>query len=439
MKLRLLLFACLVSSPMAAQDTSAVSIDERISELKGAFEGLNETVVDMKNVLDAMKKIKVSGYLQAQFQSADSAGISSYSGGNFPEGVRSRFSVRRGRLKVAYDNDLSLYVLQVDVTQSGVGIKDAYATVRDPWLRTVSLTAGVFDRPFGFEISYSSSRRETPERSRLFQKLFPGEREVGAKVEIAAEEGLLSYFNLKAGIFNGVGPTASENDRNKDFIGRIGGRLPFDNESIAIDGGFSIYAGKVASNSKQIYSIDEASPLKHFRVDSAATNADGNIGRAYYGADLQFYYRVPVLGKLALRGEYLIGQQPGTSASNSFYNPGTTVTPLYIRKFSGWYINYVQNIGSNNQFLLKYDLLDPNTDVETKDIGASGSNLTIGDLKFSTLGIGWIYHWDANVKFLLYYDMVKNETANAAATGALVPYKDDIKDNVLTARIQFRF
>lgn len=90
-----------------AQDTLHTSGDEQIEELVGAFEGLNETVVDMKNVLDAMKKIKVSGYIQTQYQIADTAGVSSFAGGNFADGVKSRFAVRRGRIKVNYDNDLT--------------------------------------------------------------------------------------------------------------------------------------------------------------------------------------------------------------------------------------------------------------------------------------------------------------------------------------------
>jgi hypothetical protein len=151
------------------------------------------------------------------------------------------------------------------------------------------------------------------------------------------------------------------------------------------------------------------------------------------------YYDIPVIGGASLRGEYIAGTQPGTSSSNSFYNPSSANTPLYVRKFAGWYVNYIQNIGLKNQFILKYDVLDPNTDVKGSDIGQPSTNLTTADIKYSTLGIGWIYHWDSNVKFVLYYDWITNEKVNSGATGSLASFKDDIKDNVLTLRMQYKF
>jgi hypothetical protein len=355
-------------------------------------------------------------------------------------------------LKVNYDNDLTQFVLQIDVTQNGLGIKDAFASIREPWWRIASLTAGVFDRPFGFEVAYSSGVRESPERSRIFQTIFPGERELGAKLELTAEEGWLSYFNLRAGVFNGVLSTANENDGFKDVIGRIGFQLPLEEQSLAIDGGVSLYTGKVTNNSRYAYAVDLNDPDRKFRVDSAGTNTGAGNGRAYYGADLQIYYDLPVLGGLSLRGEYIAGQQPGTASSNSFYNPdaasgsdpkstvdGRKSTPLYLRSFRGWYINYVQNIGLSDQVVLKYDAFDPNTDVSALQIGAPGSNHSPVDIGYQTFGIGWIHHWDANVKFVLYYDIVTNEKVNTAATGSLLPFAGDLKDNVLTVRMQYRF
>ncbi len=435
-----------------SQDTTQTVTKGEVAEVKGAIDGINETLQGILPTIDALKKIKISGYIQAQYQVAESASFGTYAGGNFPQNVKSRFQVRRGRFKINYDNDLTQYVLQLDVTQNGVGIKDAYASIKEPWLRMASLTAGVFDRPFGFEISYSSSNREAPEHSRLFQTLFPGERELGAKIELMPETGPLSYFNLKAGVFNGILNTANENDRHKDFIGRFGFQLPFEDQGLAIDGGFSTYAGTVTNNSKKIFKIDNASPVKKYIVDSTASNLGNGFDRNYYGFDLQLYYDVPVIGGATLHGEYLWGKQPGTDKSSSFYNPdaaGTTdpksaidgkkVTDVYMRNFNGWYLNFVQNIGLKNQFVVKYDVYTPNKDVAANDIGAAGSNLNAGDIKYSTLGLGWIYHWDANVKFVLYYDWVKNEKVNSLATGTLASFKNDLKDNVLTLRMQYKF
>lgn len=452
MKQRLLSYCLLVliAAPVIAaqvpdQDTGRAVTREEFEETETALEGIGETLAGIQNTVEALKKIKISGYLQSQYQVAETRGVSSVAGGNFPSNVRSRFAVRRGRIKFNYANDLSQYVLQIDVTQNGVGIKDAYVSVIDPWEKTFGLTAGVFDRPFGFEISHSSGSREMPERSRLFQALFPGERELGAKLEITPQEGPLGWFNLKAGFFNGVLNTANENNRHKDFIGRAGFQLPFTERNLAVDGGFSVYAGKVTNNSKFVYSADPASAVRRFAVDSTASNLGAMHDRNYYGGDLQLYYDVPGFGGLSLRGEYITGSQPGTASGTSFYNPFTAAgasdaaTPVYERDFAGWYVAYVQNVGDDHQFIARYDEYDPNTGVEGSDVGAAGSNLGSADLKVSTLGLGWIYHFDASVKFVLYYDIVTNERAAATAAGSLAAFRNDLKDNVLTVRAQFKF
>jgi hypothetical protein len=403
------------------------TLSTKVEELKDALQGLNESYLETKTVVDALKKIKISGYIQTQFQSAETDAAASYAGGNFGSGMHNRFMVRRGRIKFNYDNDLTQYVVQLDATEKGLGLKDAYISIKEPWLRTFGLTAGVFDRPFGFEISYSSSSRETPERSRLFQALFPGERDLGFKLEILPQDGPLSFLNFKGGVFAGNGIN-TETDNNKDIIGRLGFQLPLYDANIAIDGGVSGYFGNVTLPAgKTLYTV--SSP-----VSAAADLTNRDVERKYFGLDLQLYYDLPLLGGLSLRGEYISGKQPGTSNASGSYT-SAPAGDIFLRNFSGYYINYVQNIGDNFQFVLKYDVYDPNTDVSGNEIGNnSAAKLTAGDIKFSTLGFGLIYHWDANVKLTFYYDSVKNETSSK-----LAGFGEDLKDNVFTFRIQYKF
>src|SRR5688500_18262588 len=70
--------------------------------------------------VDVMKRLKFSGYIQAQFQDADSAGIRSFEGGDFPTGSDKRFMIRRGRLKASYTANITEIVLQLDATERGV-------------------------------------------------------------------------------------------------------------------------------------------------------------------------------------------------------------------------------------------------------------------------------------------------------------------------------
>jgi phosphate-selective porin len=423
----------------------------KLENLQGKVDGMSESQLEMQTTLSALAKIKVSGYIQSQFQVVESDGAAGYSGGNFPTGVHQRFQVRRGRLKVNYVNGLSQYVVQFDVSQNGLGIKDAYLSITEPWMRKWTLTSGVFDRPFGFEISYSSSLRESPERSRMYQVLFPNERDLGMKIEYAPESGMLSFLRAKVGVFNGLGIPGSnsalnENDNNKDIIGRIGVVLPMLEQNMELDGGVSFYSGKIRNQSKYLYTID-GSPSK-WVIDSTSTNLLKYEDRSYFGVDAQYYADLPVIGGFSLRGEFISGKQPAAKGSNGFYNPtapaaGTTPAfdwaAVYNRNVSGYYFNYVQNVGLLDQFVLKYDSFDPNTDVEGSDIGKSGSNLVSADIAYTTLGLGWIHYLNDNVKAVLYYDMVTNEDVDAAATGSLANFKEDVKDNVLTFRLQYKF
>lgn len=429
---------------------------EAFANLQGKMDGLNESYLETKTTVDKLSKIKVSGYIQAQWQYADSPGVASVAGGPFfktstpatasatlpvVETSQERFLLRRGRVKTTYDAGLTQYVLQIDVIPAGVTIKDAYGSITEPWLKAFTATAGVFDRPFGFEIGYSSSSREMPERSRVYQTLFPGERDLGAKLEFKASEalGMLQYINLKGGLFTGMGPTANEIDNEKDFIGRAGFTAPFYDINLAIDGGFSIYSGKVTNITNKAFETGTAGSgdtltWKAMAGQSRLDTYDRNI----MGADAQLYYDIPVIGGLSLRGEYLWGDQPSVSNSSAFYAGDTN--GVYNRQVEGWYIAGVQNIGTKFQAVARYDSYDPNTNVDADDIGrGASSKLIAADIAYTTLGLGGVYHWDEYVKFVAYYDMVTNEEINSAATGSLAPFKKDISDNVWTVRMQVKF
>ncbi|MBN2188463.1 MAG: hypothetical protein JW699_03335 [Chitinispirillaceae bacterium] len=420
-----------ITGEVQAPAPEASSADEQLAELKGKLDGLEESYLETKGTVGKLAKIKISGYLQAQMRYADTAAtaafkIGDFAGGELPVRSQSLYQVRRGRVKVAYETSTSQFVVQLDCVPKAVTIKDAYLKFKDPWVKSLALKMGTFDRPFGFEIMYSSSSRESPERSRLFQTLFPGERDLGLSLEFDASDKLppaLSYFNFKGGFFTGNG-IADEVDNIRDFIGRFGMAIPFNSANAALDGGLSLYSGKVHSLNDTLYEMSGTS------FASTLGNLDRKIDRSYMGGDLQFYYgNIPVVGGFTLRGEVISGKQPGTSGSNVSPKSATASTaPVYVRNFMGYYGMLVQNIDPlKTQLVVKYDKFDPNTDVEGTDVSSSAN------MMYSTLGLGLLYHWDSNVKFVAYYDMVKNEEITSGTYGA------DVTDNVFTFRIQYKF
>ena len=428
-----------------AQQTS--STEEKISDLKGTVDGLNESYAETKSTVAALSKIKVSGYIQAQYQAADVMKVLSLNGFK-SSAVRQAFLIKRGRLKTTYDAGLCQYVLEIDATQDGVGLKDAYASFKEPWMKALSLTVGSQDRPFGYEVGYSSSMLESPERSRIIGNLFPKEKDLGAMLEFAQEDGALSFLDIKAGVFNGMTNILNENDDNKDLIGRIGVKVPLRDIGLDIDGGFSGYSGKVTDNNDTAKTFNDAS--KAWTTVTGKKNT--TFERQYFGGDLQLFYATPVIGGTCLKGEYIQGKQPTTNTGSDFYNDADPKTaavtsPLYNREFSGYYAYFIQNIDPINlQIVVKYDYWDPNTKVDATDFTNSTTTLNAGDIAYSTWGFGLLYYipWASNIRCMVYYEMPKNEQLSNLKTGAsLITYKDNNTSatnlNLLTARVQVKF
>jgi len=449
----------------------------------------------IKNDVAFLKKFKFSGYMQGQFQVAQKAGTATYDGGNFASTTDKRFMMRRARLKLNYIGNNSEFVFQFDASDNGnyiagntftvvdsVGtvpgphygkpythtggnvlssgngkminafnIKDLYYKFTDPWLKTFSITVGNMNRPFGFEIGYSSSNRESPERGRMSQILFPGERDMGAMLTIQRPStAKLNWIKIEAGMYNGTSSGYPEYDKQKDFIGHIVLSKSLMKEHIKLSGGASYYNGGWRAGTINVYNMstdDQAKDgtttlsQKAFVLNKLSSTND-YVARIYKGVDAQASCDFP-FGITTLRGEYIWGQNPGTAqVQNS--------SDIYMRKFSGAYLYFIQNIlKSKNDIVVKYDWYDPNTDVTASDMPtttttySNGNFKSIGanDIKYSTLGLGWVYHWDQNVKITAYYEIMKNETSNNLKTTLIngEGLNGDLTDNVFTLRIQYKF
>jgi len=431
-------------------------------------------IEQLQSDMAVAKKLKISGYIQVQYQKSDTAGISSFAGGSFGSGIDNRILIRRGRVKFAYDNEFAQAVMQFDITENGLGIKDAYLSVTEPKYQFVSVTGGVFDRPFGYEISYSSSIRESPERSRIFQTLFPKERDLGGKLTLQAPKtSRFNFIKLDMGFFDGNGTTV-ETDRYKDFIGHLAITKATRDERFKWGIGASYYNGGFAATTittpapatttpatttTDVYSMKKVDGVQVFTKE-AVKNGD-KVKREYYGVDAQLSYDW-FLGMTQVRAEYLTGTQPSlsnnsssltaanfTSSQTADVTTGKITTydvsrDVYSRKFNGYYVYLIQNVLQTPlQAVVKYDVYDPNTSVSGNEIGktsTSGKATNGTDIKHSTLGLGLNYRWSSNVKVMAYYDIVSNEKSSLIKdSNKLKDFTKDINDNVFTLRVQYKF
>jgi hypothetical protein len=428
---------------------SAISISPTVSAQKLLTDMIDTTTELGKGMLSLYTKfggVKLSAYIQPQFQWVEEKGAKTFAGGDFPTYSNNRFMLRRSRLRADYDfrdksdRPLVYFVFQVDATERGVVARDVWGRFFENNWQLFYVTAGLFARPMGFEINLSSSERETPERGRMSQILMRTERDVGAMLTLEPRKKGAKLNMLKAdlGVFNGQGLAGTADfDSYKDIIGRVSVKpSKLKPLGLVVSAGASVLYGAVGNQSPFLYEQKEVSGMQQFVSDSTDANVDYASPRHYYGADVQLEFPNRI-GSTELRAEYIRGKQSGTASSSE--TPGTYPVinnipqPLYIRPFDGAYVCFLQHLGSQkHQLLVKYDWYDPNTKVSGTEI-SKGNGMSAADVKFNTLGVGYVYYANAHLKATFYYDMVKNEHTNISG------YTSDVKDNVFTCRLQYRF
>ncbi len=427
------LFALLMAVPVGGK---AQFLMDMIDTTKEAGRG-------MLGIYKKFDHLRLSGYIQPQFQLAESKGIKNFEGTDFAPNVNNRFMLRRSRVRIDYvhfgkeTKPGVQIVFQFDVNERGFTIRDVWGRVFENNYQLFAFTTGMFARPIGYEVNLSSSDRETPERGRMSQTLMKSERDLGAMItfEPRKRDAKLRYLKMDIGYFNGQGINATGDfDNSKDLMGRIAWKpYPVGNKLI-LSAGVSALHGGLLQNTKYKYNTAENAGVTKLVVDSSLTNVGTVSPRKYYGADAQLKIRNRK-GFTEFRGEYLAGTQTGTA--NSSETPTALIAGndgFHIRQFNGAYFYFLQHLFSTqHQLVLKYDWYDPNTKVKGMEIGAAGANLSAANIKYSTLNIGYVNYLTENVKLLLYYAIVKNEKTQ------LTGYTNDLKDNVLTCRLQFRF
>jgi len=426
------------------------------------YQQLESRVSKAESDLAFWKKLKVNGWIQAQYQQAETKGEATVAGGNFAAQSYDRFILRRGRIKFTYEQGIAQYVLQLDVIDPtltaplpisqdtgtklisnasatstipfAVNVRDFFVKVNMPFFKPLSMTTGMQNRPFGFEVSQTSQYRETPERSRFVQMCFPNERDLGVMFTLQAPNtSPLHAFKINAGLFNGSG-IAREFDSKKDFIGQLMYNSATRDEKISYGIGVSYYYGGTVQTDQSVYST-----FKTINADSAVavvSKSVNNIGayakREYLGIDAQVSID-NIFGITTLRGEYAQGYQPGTASSSRAFEIAPT-SAMYVRPFNAGYFYFVHKIVNLPiQLVFKYDFYDPNTKVSGKQIESTYSKFGVADIKYTTNGFGINYLVSNNLKFMFYYDQITNETTRIKG------YTTDLKDNVLTCRVQYRF
>ena len=383
------------------------SLKDVIERHEGKLNALDERVLINEADLGKLNKIKLSGYIQSQWESYGADLEKSL-------GYNNTFYLRRVRVKFTYEAlDGVKFVLQPDFSTGNLSLKDAYAVVNIPKLKNWTLWAGQMNRT-NYEVEYSSSQREVLERSRVIRAIYPGEREIGVKLEYIGTKIPLK-FQLMAMNGNFTGTQAKDVDSQKDIMARLVYSLKIPSAGIGIDFGPNVYyGGNLSKNNKYFKNSDGT-------LDSL-NSVWKYLKKNWVGGEVQIF--ADVLGGLAIKGEYMSGVNsvPSAVAVNST-RAQMLASPSLYNNFSGYYVYFIKNIGPKNQFVAKYDYYDPNTKLSGDAAGNS--------IYYKTWTIAWQYYLNDFIRISLNYEMPKNEINATNPT--------DKKDNTLGVRIQAKF
>ncbi|MDR2928037.1 MAG: hypothetical protein LBV41_07550 [Cytophagaceae bacterium] len=408
---------------LAGMFISLASMAQQNGEELSAIEKLEQRVETLNKTVQTQQKLKVSGVIQTQFQHGEKDAALNVGAANNSEEAFNRVGVRRGFVKFAFDEKIVSSVLQIDITEKGVSVKEVYMDFRIPKMGASAIRAGLFNRPFGYEVGYSSSILESPERANIIRTLLPDERDLGGMLILQpAKSSRWNFIKLETGLFAGNG-IKQETDSRKDFIGRLSG--------IKNGSGFGIsyYNGGVYQGTDSVYTMKGNA----FVLNNTPSNRGKFAKREYIGWDAQWKH-TSSLGTTKLHAEYILGTQSGAAASSK--SPNTSTLPsthTYVRKFMGGYVMLVQNIGKLPlSVIAKLEWYDPNIAVAKNETGQNGTGR--GDLLYEAIGLGLMWHFSESVRLQAHYELNRNET-----TEHLVGYSKNLKDNVLTVRLQYRF
>ncbi len=418
--LALLVFSIILfSSSYSWTQTPDDSLKIQLQELKDRLDGVNENMAVLNSDVAILKWVKISGYLQARYEYNDSSQTGIAGGSDVSKNLNANnFYIRRGRIKFSIQPGASSkYVIYFDASKNSVSLKEAYAELyKTVQAHNFTLTFGQFNWPFGYEIEYSSSKRDFPERSLAENNLFKGERDRGVNLTW----GIPKYLQFNAGLFQGYGIddknfTWFDPTKAKDVIARAKAKLGM------IDFGASGYWGKTyipgsaaVGGSTTWYDADKDSVMDMNEIKTTSPKAAVPAvekDKIRYGADAQVYLDVLPLGGTGIRGELYSAKDFNKAAKDSLADE------------MGWYLWLSQNIYTKFGAAVRYDYWDPNTDSHAKN-DATG-----------TLSLALHYFWDSNVRITAAYDIPHKLKENSMFS----KYSGDLKDNRFTLQFQFTF
>jgi hypothetical protein len=293
-----------------------------------------------------------------------------------------RFMIRRARLRATLDRWWVAGALELDgntVNGPTARLIGAEASLKWPPERgnPVPLlmgTIGLFKIPFGFEVVQSDRERLFMERSTAERALFPGEYDVGVRLQ-----GGWQFVRYAIAVQNGEpigekGFSLRDPNQAKDVTGRIGVETPL-TPSVFVAAGFSGLSGKgfhpgtpATKATLQWNDRNGDGSLmtsEIVAIPGMAASPSANFTRFAYGGDLRLGVNIPGVGQTVAYGEVYWAKNLDRAIL-----PADPVSFARDYRELGVYAALTQEVGSNAQFGFRWDFYNPDADSVNQVMGA---------------------------------------------------------------------
>lgn len=386
--------------------------------------------------------VALFGYVQADAVAYDSASSDQLNGSTGAPLNQTRFLIRRARLRVDVDYGWAAGALELD----GNTVNGPVARILDVeasacWPRCgggqpplVMATLGLMRIPFGFEVQQKDYVRLFLERSNVMRALFPGEFDLGARLQ-----GGWRWLRWQVAAMNGhpSGDTQfalQSPTQSKDFLGRVGADAE-PHRRLRIVGGFSalwgtgFHSGTPDTKDQLVWrdlnGDGQVDTTELVGVDGQPALPSRTFTRYAVGGDLRALVLVPRLGQLEVYGEIVWA----TNLDRALMPADPIAAGRTLREL-GWYVAATQELGRFASVGVRYDRYDPDADAR-ETVGAS---IVPRDRSFATLALVAAAEWRPRARLTVEYDRNSNALGRTAS-GAPATLGAD----VLTVRGQVAF
>ncbi|HEX4459983.1 MAG TPA: hypothetical protein VIA18_18525 [Polyangia bacterium] len=378
-------------------------------------------------------RAQLFGFIQADAVAYDQASSDQLNETTGAPLNQTRFLIRRARLRVDVDYGWVAGALEFDGnTINGPVARIIDVEVSACWPRCglasqplVMATIGLMRIPFGFEVQQKDYTRLFLERSNVMRALFPGEFDLGARLQ-----GGWRWLRWQVAAMNGhpsgdtqfalVSPTQS-----KDFLGRVGADTEL-HPRVRIVSGFSAlwgtgYHSGTPDTKDQLVWRDsngdgQVDTTELIGIDGQPGLPSRTFTRYAVAGDLRVVGQLPRLGQLEVYGEIVWA----TNLDRALMPADPIAAGRPLREL-GWYVAATQELGRFASVGLRYDRYDPDADARA----TVGASIVPRDQTFATLAAIAAVEWRPRARLSLEYDRNTN-ALGVTASGAPATLGSDV-------------